>query len=237
MNSECASPTSPLPIDPPLSAIEARVLGCLIEKELSTPDVYPLTLNALVNACNQRNNRAPVMSVGPAEVELALEGLRHKQLATHFAGAEARVAKFKQRVDAVFPMETSARAMLGELLLRGAQTSAALRANAERMCAMPDAAEVEAILNELASRPAGALVRKLARQPGQKEARWAQLLAGEPTEAPAGERDATEGGAPQTMTVTIALPAEAEQRIKNLETEVAALREELRKLRAELGGA
>ncbi len=233
MNVETAVPASPLPLDPPLSAIEARVLGCLIEKELSTPDVYPLTLNALVNACNQRNNRAPVMSVGSGEVEIALEGLRHKQLVTHFAGAEARVAKFKQRIDSVFPMEVAARAMLGELLLRGAQTSAALRANAERMCAMPDAAEVEVILNELASRSAGALLRKLPRQPGQKEARWSQLLTGEPVESAGGDGPAARSAEP--VAVTIALPAEAEQRINKLETEVAALRDELRKLREELG--
>ncbi|HWL16827.1 MAG TPA: YceH family protein [Opitutus sp.] len=223
----------PLPIDPPLSALEARVLGCLIEKELTTPDVYPLTLNALVNACNQRNNRAPLLSVGASEVELALEQLRHKQLVTHFAGADARVAKFKQRIDDVFPMETAARAMLGELLLRGPQTSAGLRGNSERMGAMPDLAEIEVILAELAARPAGAIVRKLPRQPGQKEARWTQLLTGEP--ATGTLEVTTAGGVTEPLTVAVTLPPEAERRIAALETEVAALRTELNQLREALG--
>ena len=232
MSSEPAV-TPPLPIDPPLSALEARVLGCLIEKELTTPDVYPLTLNALVNACNQRNNRAPLLSVGASEVELALEQLRHKQFVTHFAGADARVAKFKQRLDDVFPMETAARAMLGELLLRGPQTSAGLRGNSERMGAMPDLAEIEVILAELAARPAGAIVRKLPRQPGQKEARWTQLLTGEPA---AGTAEATgAGGATEPLTVAVTLPPDAERRIAALETEVAALRTELNQLREALG--
>jgi len=231
----CSEPAvvPPLPIDPPLSALEARVLGCLIEKELTTPDVYPLTLNALVNACNQRNNRAPLLSVGASEVELALEQLRHKQLVTHFAGADARVAKFKQRIDDVFPMETAARAMLGELLLRGPQTSAGLRGNSERMGAMPDLAEIEVILAELAARPAGAIVRKLPRQPGQKEARWTQLLTGEPA---TGALEATgAGGVTEPLTVAVTLPPEAERRIAALETEVAALRTELNQLREALG--
>jgi uncharacterized protein len=222
----------------PLSALEARVLGCLMEKESTTPDIYPLTLNALVNACNQRNNRAPVMSVGETEVKAALELLRTKQLVTYFAGADARVPKFRHKFDVVYPMEPVAKALMAELLLRGAQTTAGLRGNAERMQGMPDLAEVEAVLTDLAGRPAGALVRKLARQPGQKEARWAQLLTGEPTESV----DASSGGGSgegaargEPLKVALTLPPEAEARIQALETQVAQLREELARLRAALG--
>ncbi|HET7536944.1 MAG TPA: YceH family protein [Candidatus Didemnitutus sp.] len=213
----------------PLSALAARVLGCLIEKEFATPDVYPLTLNALVNACNQKNNRDPVMSVTSREVEIALEELRLQKLAVVFAGADARVAKYKQKIDAVYPMQPDARAMMGELLLRGAQTAAGLRGNAERLCAMPDVAEIETILIELAGRPSGALVRKLARQPGQKEARWVQLLTGEPS----GAIEAASAAAP--LTVTMTLPPEVEARFAALEGEVRGLKDELARLRASLG--
>lgn len=225
----------------PLGALEIRVVGCLIEKEATTPDVYPLTLNALVNACNQRNNRSPVLSVGETEVRAAIEALRERQLVTYFAGADARVPKFRHKLDVVYPMEPVARALMAELFLRGPQTTAGLRANAERMQPMPDLAEVEAVLNDLAQRPAGALVRKLPRQPGQKEARWAQLLGGEPVEAgePAGSTGGASGErgsrASEPLKVALTLPPETEARIQKLESDVAALREELARLRAALG--
>jgi len=207
------------------------VLGCLIEKELATPDAYPLTLNALVNACNQRNNRDPLMDVGAREVEAALDLLRHKHLAVLFSGADARVPKFKQKLDAVYPMSTAARALLGELLLRGPQTLAGLRGNAERMHAMPVAAEFDALFVELKDRPAGALVRQLPRQPGQKEARWTQLLTGEPVVA-----TAPSAAAPEPLKVELTLPPEAERRIAALEAEVVHLRAELARLRSALSG-
>lgn len=224
-------PVIPIPSDSSsaiLSALEARVLGCLIEKELTTPDVYPLTLNALVNACNQKSNRDPMMEVTAREVEAALEELRLKHLAILFSGADARVPKFKQKLDAVYPMATAARALLGELLLRGPQTLAGLRANSERMAAMPPAEEFEAMVNaDLVQRPSGALVRQLPRQPGQKEARWAQLLTGEPVVAA--------GAAPEPVKVTLALPPQVEQRLAALEAEVVHLRAELARLRKSLG--
>ncbi len=218
------------PLNPPLSAIEARVLGCLIEKELATPGAYPLTLNSIVNACNQRSNRDPVMSVGSRETEVAVERLRARRLVALFAGAEARAPKFKQRIDGEFPMEPAVRAMMGELLLRGPQTAAGLRSNAARLHAMPDAAEIEAILADLAARPAGALVCKLARQPGQKEARWTQLLTGVP------EQGADSGPAPEPLKVAITLPPEAEARLAAIEAEIATLRSELERLSESLGG-
>jgi uncharacterized protein len=222
----------------PLSALEARVLGCLIEKEFATPDLYPLTLNALVNACNQRSNRDPLMEVAAREAEAALELLRVKHLSSLFSGADARVPKFKQKLDAVYPMSPAARALLGELLLRGPQTLAGLRANAERLQPMPAGPEFDSLLAELTQRPAGALVGQLPRQPGQKEARWAQLLTGEPAlpelrrDSP---RDSATGGEP--LKVTLALPPEVEQRLVALEREVVHLRAELVRLRGELGGS
>jgi len=210
-----------------LSPVEIRVLGCLIEKEFATPDIYPLTLNALVNACNQRSNRAPVMAVESREVEAAVEQLRLRRLVAHFMGADARVAKYKQTFDLVYPVAPEARALLAELLLRGPQTAAGLRGNAERLRPLPDLAGIEALLAELAA-GAAPLVKKLPRQTGQKEARWAQLLGGEP---PADESGATA----EPVTVRLTLPPEAEQRIAALEAEVARLAAELVRLKAALG--
>jgi uncharacterized protein len=236
MTAESSSPLEPEVRA--LSPLEARVLGCLVEKEFTTPDIYPLTLNALVNASNQRNNRSPILSVGEMEVKLALEQLREKQLVTYFAGADARVPKFRQKLNFVHPMEPVARAIMGELLLRGAQTAAGLRANAERMHPMPDLAEVEAVLVDLSNRPAGALVRKLPRQPGQKEARWVQLLTGEPVEGLDGTEtssQSTHAHRAEPLKVALTLPPEAEARISALETTVAQLQAELARLRAALG--
>jgi len=212
----------------PISPLAARVLGCLIEKELATPDIYPLTLNALINACNQKSNRDPVLEVSGREVEAALDELRQARLAVVFAGADARVPKYKQKLDTVHPMDSAARAMLGELLLRGPQTTAGLRGNAARLAAMPEPEEIEAMLADLAGRPSGAIVRKLPRQPGQKEARWVQLLTGEPAVEPA--------AAPTPLTVNYTLPPEVEQRLAALEAEVTALRAEVGALRKALGG-
>ena len=217
------------PTSAPLSPLAARVLGCLIEKEFTTPDVYPLTLNALVNACNQRSNRDPVMDVGAREVEAALDQLRQKHLAVLFSGADARVPKFKQKLDAVYPMSPPVRALLGELLLRGPQTLAGLRANAERMQPMPATEGFDALLAELAQRPSGVLVRQLPRQPGQKEARWTQLLTGEPAVS------MVPAVAAEPLKVTLALPPEVETRLAALEAEVVHLRAELARLRGELG--
>jgi len=217
-------PAPALPAEPPLSVLEARVLGCLIEKELATPDIYPLTLNALVNACNQRSNRDPVLDVAAREVETTLDALRHRRLASVFAGADARVPKYRQTLDLIYPVEAGARVILCELLLRGPQTTAELRARTERMRPL-SAEDIETHLAALAARPEGALVRRLARQRGQKEPRWAELLTGEPAAAPADE----------PLAVALTLPPEAEQRFAALEAEVARLRDEVATLRRALG--
>jgi uncharacterized protein len=226
------APDAPVTLD----FLEARVLGCLIEKEATTPDAYPLSLNALVNACNQKNNRAPVTELGEREVEGALDRLRGKRLVTAFSGANARAIKYKHRFGERFPVEPLAQAMLAELMLRGPQTTAGLRGNCERMVAVPDLAGCEALLVYLAEQRAEPLVRKLPRQPGQKEARWVQLLTGEPSAddlaGPAGAEGARE---PLKVAVALTLPPEAETRLAALEAEVAALKSELARLRKALG--
>ncbi len=222
--------TQSLPLEVPLSLFEARVLGCLIEKEMATPEYYPLTTNALVAACNQKSNREPLMLVGNGEVEAALEGLRTRRLASVFAGAEARVTKHKHTLDLVFPLERAAIALLAELLLRGPQTTASLRANAERLHPMSsDPGELEAVLAALAERPAGALIRKLPKQAGQKEARWMQRLTGDLVPST--------GGEVQPVTVSLVLPPDVDRRLASLEADVAGLRAELAALKASLGGS
>ncbi len=214
-----------------LSVLDARVLGCLLEKELATPDVYPLSLNGLINACNQKSNRSPVLEVGAREVEVAIEALRALRLVSVVSEADARVMKFRHTAADAYPvLDTIARAVLAELLLRGPQTTAELRARAERLCPLPDLAGVEALLATLAAPESGALTRKLARQPGKKEARWAQLLSGEP----AHEEEAVSAPS-EPLKVFLAIPPELTDRLAALEAEVAALRGELKTLRADLG--
>ena len=162
--------------EPVLSPLEARVLGCLMEKEATTPDIYPLSLNSLVNACNQKNNRAPVMAVDDDAVVAALELLKDKHLITLFSGANARALKYRHKFFEIWPVEPAAQAFMCELMLRGPQTAAGLRGNCERLAAVPDLGGAEELLIDLAARPAGPMVRKLERQPGQKESRWAALI-------------------------------------------------------------
>lgn len=228
-----SNPTSagPAPAEPPLNLIEARVLGCLIEKEKTTPEHYPLSLNALVNACNQKSNRHPVLALTAREVELALDGLRRRRLAGLFSGADARVAKFKHTLDLALPTEAADQVVLCELLLRGPQTTGELRSRCERMHPFADIAAVEASLRRLADRSAGSLVVTLPRQPGQKESRHAQTLTGPPDEvAP------VPGHRTEALTVSVGLPAEAEARLAALERAVADLRAEISALRQSLGG-
>lgn len=227
--------------EPVLSALEARVLGCLMEKEATTPDIYPLSLNSLVNACNQKNNRNPVLEVGEEEVTAAIELLRDKHLLTLFSGANSRAIKYRHKFGEIWPIEPAAQAFMCELMLRGPQTAAGLRGNCERLAAVPDLAGTEEILADLAARLSGALVRKLDRQPGQKESRWAATIV-EGWQALAGGGGTSsivpEGSGPirPTVAVEMKLPAAAEARLASLETEMAELRAELSALRDSLGG-
>src|SRR5262249_49498122 len=156
----------------PLDAVEQRVLGCLVEKELSTPDAYPLTLNALVAACNQTNNRDPVSRLAPGDVEAALHRLMADLLVWRDRGA--RTLHWKHSLDEKLgAWEPGAKSVLAELLLRGAQTPGELRARTPRMHTFDELPEVETALGGLAIR---GLVEVLPRQPGQKERRWRHLL-------------------------------------------------------------
>jgi uncharacterized protein YceH (UPF0502 family) len=172
-----------------LDAAEARVLGALLEKEIATPDYYPLSLNALVNACNQKSNREPVVSYDEDIVETALEGLRAKGLAVRMTGGDSRVPKHGQRFTEKFNLGRREAAVLCALMLRGPQTVGELRGRTERLYQFDDLEAVEGTLNRLVDME---YVKKLPRQMGYKEQRWAQVLAGDvelaEEAAPAAER-------------------------------------------------
>jgi uncharacterized protein YceH (UPF0502 family) len=211
---------------PPLSPSEIRVLGALIEKQITTPDYYPLTLNSLTNACNQLTNRDPVVSYDEQTVVRALDALREKRLATLFSGAESRVAKYKHTLTDAILLTPAEVALLCVLMLRGPQTVGELRTRAERLFPFDNLPEVEEALNALAARPERPLVAKLPRQPGTKESRYAHLLGG-PVELAASEK------APPPEPATLAVRAEND-RFAKLEAETAELRRELAELKQQL---
>lgn len=170
----------------PLDPAEVRVLGALLEKEASTPEYYPLSLNALINACNQKSNRDPVVDYSEETVSRALNRLRERKLALTITGS-GRVDKYAQRISETFNLGRRELAVLCTLLLRGPQTLGEIKDRSERMFAFGDLAETEAVLDKLAERAGEPLIRKLERQPGQKDARYTHLLAGEPSHATAPE--------------------------------------------------
>jgi len=161
-----------------LTEIEVRVIGCLIEKELTTPEYYPLTLNALVAACNQKTNREPVVSYAEQTVQKALDDLRERNLAYVFYGSTSRVPKYKHILDKVLELERSEISVVCVLLLRGAQTLGELRERSHRLYEFSGLGEVNETLDGLMRRDEP-LIIKLERQPGQKEVRYAHLLSGE----------------------------------------------------------
>ena len=172
---------------PLLSPLEIRVLGVLVEKQLTTPDYYPLSLNALVAGCNQKSSRDPVMSVVEDEAQSALDALKERKLVTNSWGASRRVVRYSHNFPQVLDTDPGTTALLATLMLRGPQTPGELRIACERMYRFADLSSVEAYLAEMAGRPAGALVAKLPKQPGAREHRWAHLLggpAGAATDAP-----------------------------------------------------
>jgi uncharacterized protein YceH (UPF0502 family) len=164
--------------------VEARVLGVLAEKQRTVPDAYPLTLNALVAGCNQRSSREPVMAIGDAQAQEALDSLRGMTLVIESSGG--RVPRYEHNIERVLQIPATAAALLAVLMLRGPQTAGELRINCDRLHKFADISAVEGFLRELAERPAGPLVAELPRQPGARENRWAQLLCG----APAAEQHA-----------------------------------------------
>ncbi|HUR59095.1 MAG TPA: YceH family protein [Opitutaceae bacterium] len=206
----------------PLSASEIRVLGALVEKQITTPDYYPLTLNSLTNACNQLTNREPVVAFDETTVVRAVEALREKRLATLFTGAESRVAKYKHTLTDAILLTPAEVALLTVLMLRGPQTIGELRTRSERLFAFDTLPEVEETLNALAARQPQPLVTKLPRQPGTKESRYAQLLSG--------AVEATKEKTPLVESPA-AIASPENDRVAKLEEEVAALRRELAELR------
>lgn len=208
---------------PPLNAAEVRVLGSLVEKQITTPDYYPLTLNALTNACNQLTNRDPVVQFDEQTVVRALDGLREKRLATLFTGAESRVAKYKHTLTDRLLLTPGEVALLCVLMLRGPQTIGELRTRSERMFDFESLPDVEEALDGLAARLPQPLAAKLPRQPGTKESRHAHLLSGPVELAPAEP-------ALRPEPATLAVRAENE-RLAKLEQEAAELRRELSELK------
>ncbi|MFM2287446.1 MAG: hypothetical protein RL684_589 [Pseudomonadota bacterium] len=216
-----------------LGSVEARVIGCLMEKQVTTPDQYPLSLNALVNACNQKSNREPVLALAEADVRQAVDGLARKHVVLERGGFGSRVSKFQHSFcNTEFgtlrftPQEF---AIICELLLRGPQTPGELRSHAARMASFADAGEVEAALAALAARAEGPLVRQLPREPGRREQRWAQLFTPVPDVVSAtGHADLEDDEAPGH-----APPGQdsLRERVARLEQQVAELQQQLLDLR------
>jgi uncharacterized protein YceH (UPF0502 family) len=215
-----------MPIDQPitLTAAEARVLGSLVEKEVTTPDYYPLSLNALINACNQRSNREPVTDLDEDEVRLALRLLEEKKLAGRVRATDGRVTKYEHWLGEAFNFSRAETALICVLLLRGPQTPGELRGRTERMHRFEELTDVAAALQKLMEREFP-LVAVLPRQPGTKESRYAHLLSGKVEGASFTAPAAYVAYAPQGD------GAEPDARIARLESEMAELRREMAALR------
>jgi uncharacterized protein len=202
-----------------LHPVEVRVLGSLLEKEVTTPEYYPLSLNALVNACNQKSNRDPVVDYDADTVDQALQSLRDKGLLLAITGAGSRVPKYGHRISEKLNLGRRELAIMCELMVRGPQTLGELRTHCERMHAFDDLTEVEAVIERLPE-----LIVKLPRRPGEKEVRYAHLLCGTP------EISETE---PQALELT---RADRPDRIGALELEIAQIRVELENLKQQFAG-
>lgn len=200
-----------------LTPIETRVLGSLIEKDITTPDYYPLSLNALMNACNQKNNRDPVMTLDEAAVREALATLQEQRMAGPAGGADSRVTKYEHRLQEVFNFDRREIAVICVLLLRGPQTPGELRGRTDRMYRFEALEDVVSTLDRLAQREPP-LVAMLARQPGTKESRYMHLFSGPPPEQP----------------IMARAPSSAHEDGVSRVDRIAALEEEVGRLRAEL---
>jgi uncharacterized protein YceH (UPF0502 family) len=226
-----------------LSPMEARVIGCLIEKQITTPDQYPLSLNALVNACNQKSNRDPMMDVAESVVQGTLDGLSKKHFVVEKSGFGSRVPKYQHRFCnteyGTLKFSPQELAIVCELLLRGPQTPGELRTRASRMAPFADVSDVEAALETLRTREDGPFVVRLAREPGRRDSRYAHLFSGpvlagtEDTEvaATAASAGVDSGGAATVSHTSAGSPS----RIDRLEAEVKQLRAELDDLKQRLG--
>ncbi|PMH43204.1 hypothetical protein BCU68_04240 [Vibrio sp. 10N.286.49.B3] len=205
-----------------LSALEARIIGCLIEKEVTTPDHYPLSLNSLTNACNQKSNREPVMALSESDVLDTVEGLISRRLVSDESGFNSRVSKYQHRFcntefgDLQFTDQE--RAIICCMLLRGAQTPGELRTRTNRLATFADVKEVESVLENLAVRSAGELVIKLPKESGKRDCRYQHLLSG--------QVDIEAYAVPPSI-----VSATKDEQIASLEQDVASLREEVAELR------
>ena len=208
-----------------LTPIEARVLGALIEKEITTPEYYPLSLNALTNACNQKSNRDPVLHVEESEVRKALNHLEYQSLVRSVSSTDSRVTKFEHRLQDAFNFYRPEVAIICELLLRGPQTPGELRTRASRMHAFEDLESIHSALSRLEKREPP-LVTVLPRQPGTKEARYAHLLGDAPPVAPAAPPHATTTRDHETT-------ASSNDRVEGLSAEVAELRSQIADLQSQ----
>ena len=215
---------------PALSLLETRVLGVLVEKQHTVPDTYPLTLNALVSGANQKTSRDPVIEATEAEVQAAIDRLKGLSLVVESSGG--RVMRYAHNVGRVLSVPPQSVALLAILFLRGSQTAGELRINSERLHKFGDILAVEGFLHELAERPAGALVRELARQAGARETRWAHLLSGEPAVSAAPVSSATPAA---TETLSSSEIAALKANVDRLQAEVAELRSTLARVCKELG--
>ena len=204
-----------------LTDVEVRVLGALIEKEMATPEYYPLSLNALTNACNQKSNREPVVDFEEGTVANALESLRARKLAIVHTGREIRVPKHAHKAYETLNLGNRELAVLCVLMLRGPQTVGELKERTQRLHAFDDLDAVESCLRRLTDRASDPLAVNLGRQPGWREARWAHLLSGEPRMgAPMGQAPA----ATQSRDSLV-------ERVEHLEAEVEGLKQELARFR------
>jgi uncharacterized protein YceH (UPF0502 family) len=199
---------------------ETRVIGCLLEKEITTPEQYPLSLNALTNACNQKSNRDPILELDETTVQQTLDGLSKKYLVSEESGYGSRVAKYRHRFCnteyGTLKLSHQELGIVCELLLRGSQTPGELRSRASRLCALKDVTEVEAALEHLAQREDGPFVVRLPREPGKRESRYAHLFSGD-----VAIEDVREAAEKSLGTAT---STNLEQRVAALEAEVAELK-------------
>ncbi|QNK69018.1 YceH family protein [Variovorax sp. PAMC26660] len=223
--------STPLPI---LSLLETRVLGVLAEKQRTVPDSYPLTLNSLVSGCNQKTSRNPVLELTESQVQAAIDSLKGYSLVAETSGG--RAFRYEHNTDRVLRIPSQSVILLTVLMLRGPQTAGELRIACDRMHNFADISSVEGFLEELAERPAGALVVKLARLPGARESRWAHLLSGAPAEEIAGPGGASSSdGSYAAHDVSLGEVAALKANVARLEAELATLKALVGRVCSELG--
>ena len=217
---------------PTLSLLEARVLGVLIEKQLTVPDTYPLTLNSLVAGCNQKTSRDPIMHITEAEAQMTLDALRGRSLVIESSGASGRVMRYEHNIGKVLKLPPAMVALLTVLMLRGPQTPGELRSACDRLHRFADISALEDCLEDMAARACGGMVVRLAKQPGSREHRYAHLLCGPVQVQPAGA-----SGAIENEGVTLGEIAALKANLAQVRGEVEQLRQLVEHLYTELGVA